>query len=106
MAGLPQRLRHNVRRLIDTGQDETERAVQRARHRWDVLLQLAQADVDQLLARVISLSPQAVLNRGYAVLSDPAGSVIRKADQASPGSQLLARVADGRFAVQVIETGP
>src|SRR6185437_10723912 len=103
MAGLPQRLRHNVGRLIDTGQDETERAVQRARHRWDVLLQLAQADVDQLLARVISLSPQAVLNRGYAVLSDPAGAVVRRADQAEPGSRLQARVADGRFTVQVTE---
>jgi exodeoxyribonuclease VII large subunit len=103
MAGLPQRLRHNVGRLIDTGQDEAARAVQRARHRWDVLLQLAQADVDQLLARVISLSPQAVLNRGYAVLSDPTGMVIRRADQAGAGSQLLARVADGRFAVRVTE---
>jgi exodeoxyribonuclease VII large subunit len=103
MAGLPQRLRHNVGRLIEAGQDETARAVQRARHRWDVLLQLARADVDQLLARVISLSPQAVLNRGYAVLSDPAGCVIRRADQAEPGSQLLARVADGRFTVQVTE---
>jgi exodeoxyribonuclease VII large subunit len=103
MAGLPQRLRHNVGRLIDTGQDETERAAQRARHRLDVLLQLAQADVQQLLARVISLSPQAVLNRGYAVLSDPAGTVIRRADQAEPGSQLQARVADGRFTVRVTE---
>jgi exodeoxyribonuclease VII large subunit len=104
IAGLPQRLRHGVRRLIDTGQDETERALTRGRHRLDALLQLAQADTEQLLARVVSLSPQAVLNRGYAVLSNQAGAVIRHVEQAPAGSELLARVADGRFAVRVAET--
>jgi exodeoxyribonuclease VII large subunit len=104
MAGLPQRLRHGVRRLIDTGQDELERAVHRTRYRLDALLQLAQADTEQLLARVVSLSPQAVLNRGYAVLSDQAGAVIRHVEQAPVGSELLARVADGRFTVRVAET--
>ncbi|HJQ03664.1 MAG TPA: exodeoxyribonuclease VII large subunit [Jatrophihabitans sp.] len=104
MAGLPQRLRHGVRRLIDTGQDELERAVHRTRHRLDALLQLAQADTEQLLARVVSLSPQAVLNRGYAVLSDQAGAVIRHVEQAPVGRELLARVAEGRFTVRVAET--
>jgi exodeoxyribonuclease VII large subunit len=103
IAGLPQRLRLGVRRLIDTGEDEAERALRRARGRLDALLQLAQADTAQLLARVISLSPQAVLNRGYAVLSDRTGAVIRHVEQATPGSELLARVADGRFAVRVAE---
>ncbi|HET6210650.1 MAG TPA: exodeoxyribonuclease VII large subunit, partial [Jatrophihabitans sp.] len=78
-------------------------ALSRARYRLGSLLQLAQADIGQLLARVISLSPQAVLNRGYAVLSDQAGTVVRRTQQAEPGSRLLARVADGRFTVQVTE---
>jgi exodeoxyribonuclease VII large subunit len=104
MAGLPQRLRQGVRRLIDTGQDEADRALSRARNRLDALLQLAHADTEQLLARVISLSPQAVLSRGYAVLSDPTGAVIRHVEQAPAGSELLARVADGRFTVRVAGT--
>ncbi len=101
MAGLPERLRLGVQRMIETGQDETERAVARTRSRLASLLALAEADNAQLLARVISLSPQAVLNRGYAVLWDADGAVIRKAADAAPGARLQARVADGEFAVQV-----
>jgi exodeoxyribonuclease VII large subunit len=103
MAGLPQRLRLGVQRMIETGQDETERILARTRSRLANLLALAEADNAQLLARVISLSPQAVLNRGYAVLWDADGALIRKAAEAVPGARLQARVADGEFAVQVTD---
>lgn len=101
IAGLPQRLRQGVQRLIGTGQDEAIRARSRMRGQLTGLLQLAEAENAQLLARVVSLSPQAVLNRGYAVLWDAGGSLIRRADQAEPGGQLQVRVADGEFRVQV-----
>ncbi|MEO6703279.1 MAG: exodeoxyribonuclease VII large subunit [Jatrophihabitantaceae bacterium] len=104
MAGLPQRLRHGVRRLIANGQDEASRSRDRMRDRLDGLLQRAEADTEQLLARVISLSPQAVLNRGYAVLRNQDGALIRQAEQAEPGALLAVRVADGEFSVLVPES--
>ncbi|MDQ2837610.1 MAG: exodeoxyribonuclease VII large subunit [Actinomycetota bacterium] len=101
MAGLPQRLRHGVQRMIAAGEDEAGRTVSRIRGRLAALLQLAEAENAQLLARVVSLSPQAVLDRGYAVLWDTEGSVIRRADQATPEAELRVRVADGEFGVRV-----
>jgi exodeoxyribonuclease VII large subunit len=101
MAGLPQRLRGSVQRLVDGGWHDAERAREQLRGRLAALLQLAEAENAQLLARVVSLSPQAVLDRGYALLSDTNGMLVRRRDQVASGERLLARVADGEFAVRV-----
>jgi exodeoxyribonuclease VII large subunit len=101
MAGLPQRLRGSVQRLVDSGRQDTERSRERLRTRFGALLQLAETETGQLFARVVSLSPQAVLDRGYALLSDAEGILIRHRAQAIAGSRLQARVADGEFAVLV-----
>ena len=101
MAGLPQRLRRSLVGLISDGEDESVRAVNRMRTRASSLLQVAQLENAQLLARVISLSPQAVLNRGYAVLWDADGAVIRDAEAVAVDEQLKVRVAHGEFAVRV-----
>jgi exodeoxyribonuclease VII large subunit len=101
MAGLPQRLRGSVQRLVDSGIQETERSQERLRIRFGALLQLAEAENAQLLARVISLSPQAVLDRGYALLSDAEGALVRRREQVTAGDRLRARVADGEFGVLV-----
>jgi exodeoxyribonuclease VII large subunit len=90
-----------VQRLVDAGGQDTERSRERLRHRFGALLQLAETENAQLLARVVSLSPQAVLDRGYALLSDSDGALIRRREQAIPGAPLHARVADGEFAVRV-----
>ncbi len=101
MAGLPQRLRQGLGRLISSGEEECERSVHRSRSTLATLLQLAEADTAQLLARVVSLSPQAVLNRGYAVLWNARGELVRAASQTSPDELLQVRVADGEFSVLV-----
>jgi exodeoxyribonuclease VII large subunit len=105
IAGLPQRLRQGVSRLISSGEQECERAVDRNRSRLAALLQLAEADTAQLLARVISLSPQAVLNRGYAVLWNAHGELVRSATDTKPDELLQVRVADGEFSVRVSSEG-
>jgi exodeoxyribonuclease VII large subunit len=105
MAGLPQRLRRRLVAMISDGEDESRRAVNRMRTRLSSLLQVAQLENAQLLARVISLSPQAVLNRGYAVLWDVDGAVIRDAQAVRVDEQLEVRVAHGEFAVRVTGDG-
>jgi exodeoxyribonuclease VII large subunit len=105
IAGLPERLRRSVGRLITTGQDEAERARDRIRGRLAALLDLADADNAQLLARVVSLSPQAVLDRGYAVLWNSEGALVRNADDTTPQELLQVRVARGGFSVRVLPSG-
>jgi exodeoxyribonuclease VII large subunit len=102
IAGLPQRLRRGVTTLITDGENENARAVSRLRAKVSGLLHLAELENAQLLARVVSLSPQAVLNRGYAVLWDEQGNLIRIADEVRPDQELKVRVARGDFGVRVI----
>ncbi len=50
--------------------------------------------LDQALNTV---SPLAVLARGYAVVTHPAGQVVRSVAQVQPGDELRVRVSDGEF---------
>ncbi|HEY2041376.1 MAG TPA: exodeoxyribonuclease VII large subunit [Jatrophihabitans sp.] len=101
MAGLPERLRRTVSTLVSDRQDECVRSIERLRQRLGSLLALAHAENEQLLARVVSLSPQAVLDRGYAVLWDSEGALVHDVADTFDGEQLRARVARGEFEVTV-----
>ena len=60
-------------------------------------------------AKLRSLSPLAVLDRGYALVMDDAGRVMRSVKQISEGKTIATRLADGSFKSVVIErsvTGP
>jgi len=50
-----------------------------------------------------SLSPLAVLERGYAIISDAQGGVVRSAETVATGDTLQARLALGELAVTVTE---
>ncbi len=54
------------------------------------------------LARALNaVSPLDVLRRGYAILFDESGKVLRSAGNAGPGSRLRARLADGELPLRV-----
>ena len=46
-----------------------------------------------------NISPLAVLNRGYAMVSQPDGTLVRQMAQVQPGEVLRVRVSDGEFNV-------
>lgn len=48
-------------------------------------------------ARLRSLSPLAVLDRGYALVLSSGGRLVRSASQVVPGDQVTTRLADGAF---------
>ena len=70
----------------------------RARARSCVLARLHRADDDlvHLRERVAALSPAATLARGYAVVQDRAGAVVRSPDGVEPGDRLRIRRARRR----------
>jgi len=61
----------------------------------------AQHDLDHTLARVVSLSPQATLDRGYAVVQTSDGEVVRDSGTTDGGQALRIRLAVGELRVQV-----
>ncbi len=48
-----------------------------------------------------SVSPLAVLSRGYAVVTQPDGAVVRKAGEVKAGDSLRVRVSEGEFGARV-----
>jgi exodeoxyribonuclease VII large subunit len=81
----------------------TDVAATRERGRRAALVCVAEAHtaVARLAARVTALSPQATLDRGYAVVQRDDGVVVRDAGEVQPGEQLIGRFASGRLSLLV-----
>ena len=85
--------------LVDSRRSEVLALRQRARRCTSGALEAARRDLAHTLARVVALSPQATLDRGYAVVQDEDGLVVRDADAVPPGADLAVRLARGTLAV-------
>ena len=64
-------------------------------------LLIQRAHLQGVEQRLAALNPLAVLQRGYAILSQADGSPLRSVNQAQIGHRLHARLHDGQFDVQV-----
>lgn len=65
------------------------------------MLQLQHTHVTGLHKSLQALNPLAVLQRGYAIVTDKEGRLVKSVRQAVPGDQMTVRVQDGAFGVQV-----
>jgi exodeoxyribonuclease VII large subunit len=80
---------------------EIEAVRERARRAALACAGEARTDVARLAARVTAMSPQATLDRGYAVLQRADGSAVRDPAEVEPGERLIGRVAAGRVPLEV-----
>ncbi len=78
----------------------------RIRRSIEQALHASRSRLSALDARLHSLSPLAVLDRGYALVLTPEGSLIRSVTQVATGVQVTTRLADGAFAARVESTTP
>ncbi len=85
--------------LVSDRRTTVEELRDRAARATAGLLTAAQQDLHHTRARVVALSPQATLDRGYAVVQLPDGSVVRDADTVVLGEALRVRVASGELRV-------
>jgi exodeoxyribonuclease VII large subunit len=86
----PFQLIYDLTRLVD---DLSVRGHRSIRHR----LQLARQQTETFASRLESLSPLAVLGRGYSITERTAdGRVIRSASELAPGEQISTRFAHGK----------
>lgn len=91
LSGHAERLQH--------GRDRLARAI-------DSRLREERVGLQHTIERVRALSPQATLQRGYAILADTDGNTVARVADTEPGAQLAARLADGRLSLSVTETEP
>ena len=62
------------------------------------------ASLNQRAAQLEALSPVRILERGYALVFDSSGALIKDATRLTQGDQISARLAKGTFTAEVKET--
>ena len=80
--------------------DEIRSRISLARTIARARLDRADDEVMHLARQVRALSPLATLERGYAVVQDTGGGVVRSPEHAPVGAALSVRVAGGRFGAE------
>jgi len=78
------------RRRLDAAHAAAEQAL-----RWRIARQRAQ--VAQLAAKLSQLSPLAILERGYAIVTRESGEIVKDSTAAPAGSTIQVRLAKGRL---------
>jgi exodeoxyribonuclease VII large subunit len=69
------------------------------------LLLQQRSRLEQFSAQIVALSPLAILERGYALVFDASGRLLKDAAQVSPGDDISARLAQGTLAATVKKAG-
>ena len=87
--------RHQDR--IGRARDRVEGSAKQLRASMSRTLQNRRDRLQGIWALVASLGPQSVLARGYALIRDEAGGLVRSTAQVSPGQVLDIQLADGQF---------
>lgn len=82
-------------------QEQVTRLEQRQQRGMQSKLQDAATRLAHLAQLLDSVSPLATLNRGYSILTDGSGQVVRDAEQVAAGDLLDARLATGQLRLEV-----
>jgi exodeoxyribonuclease VII large subunit len=86
-------------REIERQTEQVDALARRARQSLDATLNRAADDIAHTRARLLSLSPAATLSRGYAIVQNGEGGVVRSASEVAPGEELLLRFAEDELIV-------
>jgi exodeoxyribonuclease VII large subunit len=99
-------LRHDPRQKLSQARERMNAGRTRLLHTMERRVHDSAARLGSLDARLHSLSPLAVLERGYALVFDAEGGVVRSALQISSGDKLVTRLTDGAFISRVESAAP
>lgn len=91
------------RTRLRTDRQRLDELIRRAGIALKHSLQLRQTRLVGIEQHLVSLNPLAVLGRGFSVVSQPDGQLVRSTTQVQAGDPLNVRVSDGQFGVQVTE---
>ncbi len=97
-------LRHDPRQNLAHAREHLADFRARLDRCLERLLQSSAASLNALDARLHSLSPLAVLDRGYALVLSAEGALVRSATQIAAGDRVTTRLADGEFTSRVEST--
>ena len=96
----------DLRGRLQRARLEWGREVAGLEHQLQRVLAAQRARLEPLAAQMEHFNPQRVLERGYAIVFDPAGNILKDARQAAPGQPITAQLAKGRLRARVEESSP
>jgi exodeoxyribonuclease VII large subunit len=96
--------RQDVGRRIAAVRAQWQQLAQRLAHAPQLMLQPRHAALHTATAQLESLSPLAVLNRGYALVFDERGTLLKSADDAPVSSMITTRLAEGELHSKVLQS--
>ncbi len=86
---------------------ETRRRIDAAnnalQHRMRMRLTRSHGKLDPLIAHLTQLSPLKILERGYAIVTNEQGQIVKSPEQAPVETNIAIRVAQGRLKAEVTE---
>jgi exodeoxyribonuclease VII large subunit len=94
-------LRHDPRQNLAHAREHLADMRARLDRCLERLLHSSAASLNSLDARLHSLSPLAVLDRGYALVLSAEGAVVRSTAQIAAGDRVTTRLAEGSFSSRV-----
>ncbi len=99
-----QRLRYAAQGRLAQSERRLFQALDQLRRAAATRVEHQAARLDRSGLRLTSVDPRQVLQRGYALLMQPDGSLLAHAAQARPGQAVQALLADGRLDLTVDQT--
>ena len=89
------------RRTIDADRQQVDMLADRMTRALHRVLERSQSRLDITVAGLTVVNPLATLARGFAIVRDDGGNVIRAVTQANPGEGITIQVSDGTFGARV-----
>lgn len=86
--------------------DEVNRLRERALRATEHRIERESGTLEHTIARVRSLSPAQTLSRGYSIVQNSAGAIVRDASVLHEGEQITVRAATGSAQATVTSTNP
>ena len=96
--------RQNMAIRIATTHRRLQSAAQRLHHIMVYIVNVRQSRLNRASARLESLSPFAVMSRGYALVYNSDGTLLRSAVDTAIGQTVRARLARGTLVAEVTQT--
>jgi exodeoxyribonuclease VII large subunit len=97
-------LRHDVSHRLNLTRERLEALQSRLLRAQTASIATARAHMQSTHRQLLSLSPLGVLSRGYALVYDESGVLLRDAAQAQPGQLVSTRLAQGSIESRITRT--
>jgi len=92
---------HDLRTRLESREREVQAKLNELTSATRRVMEKRRARLERLTSQLHALSPVAILERGYALVFDGEGNLVKNAAQLKPGDSMTAQVAKGAIAAKV-----